>query len=222
MFTHATALLQKGLAEQAVCLMDLPDDWGMEYQFDLYEETFDAAIAFSLQFSNTLWCYGNHDLSYEWNKLETGFSPLAHDLVCKKIVQLKNSLDDISQIAYIHRIDQVLFSHAGLTEDFVGSHVSQSDYSDVNTVVSMINQLRSDTMWNDASPIWVRPQYNSTPLYEEERFLQVVGHTPVTKITKTGSLISCDTFSTYQDHTPIRDETFLLLDTKNGNWRAIQ
>ena len=48
--------------------MDVPDDWNQEYNLELYRDTFDAAITFAKKYPDTLWCYGNHDLSYLWNK----------------------------------------------------------------------------------------------------------------------------------------------------------
>jgi len=77
MFNRAFEIMKSGAAEKAVCLMDIPDDWGQEYNLGLYEETFDAAIRFQKAFSDTLWCYGNHDLSYEWLQYESGFSSIA-------------------------------------------------------------------------------------------------------------------------------------------------
>jgi len=44
MFDRAKEIMDIGAAENALCLMDIPDDWGQEYNLGLYEETFDAAI----------------------------------------------------------------------------------------------------------------------------------------------------------------------------------
>ena len=38
--------MEKGVAEKAVCLMDIPDDWDQDVNLDLYKETFDKAIWF--------------------------------------------------------------------------------------------------------------------------------------------------------------------------------
>ncbi len=48
-----------------------------DIQIDRYKETFDRAIAFAANHSDTLWCYGNHDVSYLWGKFESGYSPFA-------------------------------------------------------------------------------------------------------------------------------------------------
>ena len=108
-----------------MCLMDIPDDWGKEYDIALYERTYDAAI----------------------------------------------------------------------------------------------NELGPNEMWNDASPIWLRPQHSNMRLYKPQKLLQVVGHTPMDMITKEGNLISYDVFSTYRDGKPIGAKEFLLLDTET--WECI-
>ena len=70
-------------------------------------------------------------------------------------------------------------------------------------VYEVINRLGVRDMWDDLSPIWLRPQYNGWKMYKADELLQVVGHTPVEKITRKGNVISCDVFSTYRDGTPI-------------------
>ena len=77
MFQHAAALMHQKIADRVVCLMDLADDWGKEYDVSLYEETYDEAIKFAIKFPDTAWCFGNHDLSYYWHQLETGYSSMA-------------------------------------------------------------------------------------------------------------------------------------------------
>ena len=84
MFQQAATLMKQGIADRAVCLMDIPDDWNKEYDCQLYEETYDKAIHFAEQFPETLWCYGNHDLSYLWHQMESGYSTKASYLVQKK------------------------------------------------------------------------------------------------------------------------------------------
>lgn len=107
---------------------DIPDDWGREYDLELYVQTFDAAIAFAKEFPDTLWCYGNHDLCYVWNERESGYS-------------------------------------------------------------------------------WA---------------VQVVGHTPVEKIYRSGSVISCDVFSTYRDGRPIGTQKYPVIDTVEKTlWKEV-
>ena len=213
MFVMAGSIMRTGVADRAVCLMDIPDDWGHEYDLGLYEETFDEALRFQNTFPDTLWCYGNHDLSYVWNQSESGFSPLALLIVNEKLAKLRCSLPDDRQLAYIHRIDNVLFLHGALTEAFVDHYVDQRAKDDPDAVIKRINSLGCEEMWNNTSPVWFRPQYYSEIMYKQGEFLQVVGHTPVEMINNEWNIVSCDVFSTYPDGSPLGTEEFLLIDT---------
>lgn len=102
MFEDATAIMNSGKADNAVCLMDIPDDFGKDDP-DLYKKAYDAAIRFAERFPQSLWCYGNHDLSYVWNKPETGFNPAVRMLVREKLEELERTLSSPSQLAYIFR-----------------------------------------------------------------------------------------------------------------------
>ena len=101
MFRKATALMKEGLAERAVCLMDLADSWGKEYDIPLYEETYDEAIRFAKKFPETAWCYGNHDLSYLWHQLESGYSSMASYTVQKKLLDLWDAIPENNPIRRI-------------------------------------------------------------------------------------------------------------------------
>ncbi|HAV89937.1 MAG TPA: hypothetical protein DCW44_01485, partial [Eubacterium sp.] len=115
-FDKAESMLNEGKADRAVCLMDIPDDWYMDFNTELYRDVFDRAIEFAKTYPDTLWCYGNHDVSYPWGRLETGYSPCAESIVISKLEELEETIQDSSKIAIIHRIDNVLFSHGGLCE----------------------------------------------------------------------------------------------------------
>ena len=221
MFSEAERILRSGRADRAVCLMDIADDFDKEMHINLYEETYDAAIALAKDYKDTLWCYGNHDLSYDWGYLETGYSPYAESTVLRKLSDLQRALRNELQLAFVHRIDNVLFSHGGVTQEFVREHISTRESRDIDLVLDVINALGKREMWKDNSPIWARPQGGDMKMYMEKRLLQVVGHTPVERITQAGNLISCDVFSTYRDGSPIGTEEFLLLDTKTSGWEGI-
>lgn len=218
MFDRATVLLKDGIADRAVCLMDLPDDYKQEYNIELYESTYDRAVKFQKDFNDTLWCYGNHDLSYVWNRLETGFSPYAISTVNNKLNRLKCSLPSLSQIAYIHRVDNVLFAHGGLTQSFVNRYVEPDKRGDADRIIRAVNRFDSDIMWREESPLWFRPQYSDEEMYGEHEFTQVVGHTPVKRIFKNRNVISCDVFSRYQDGTNIGTCEYAVIDTVTGGF----
>ena len=222
MFDAASAILKSTDAERAVCLMDIPDNWNQEANLDLYMETFESAVKFQEAYPDTLWCYGNHDLSYVWMQQESGFSFVAIQTVNEGLKNLRNILPDERQMTYIHRIDNVLFLHGGLTDPFVRYYASDVDYNDVDAVLERINSLGSEAMWDDASPIWYRPQVYIEKMYKQEELLQVVGHTPVEEITMDWNLLSCDVFSTYRDQSPIGTEEFLLIDTKSLEYKGVK
>lgn len=147
---------------------------------------------FGLQkhFRETAWCYGNHDLSYLWHCLESGYSSMASMTVQRKLLDLREAVPEDNPIKYVQRIDNVLFSHGGVLNFFVEEYVPRAKYNDVDAVLETINQLGRIEMWNDASPIWLRPQHSKMRLYKPRKLLQVVGHTPMDAITKEGNLIS--------------------------------
>lgn len=91
-FDCAEELLRAGKADMAVCLMDIPDDWGMESRLNLYNTVYDRAISFAKDFPNTLWCCGNHDKSYQWNQKETGFSEIAQPTILRRQLEVHEVL----------------------------------------------------------------------------------------------------------------------------------
>jgi len=85
MYRRAAELMRNNVADIAVSLMDIPDDWNKQFMLEEYEETYDAVIAFAEEFPSTLFCYGNHDICYVWNERESGYSHIAPRLVCTKL-----------------------------------------------------------------------------------------------------------------------------------------
>ena len=221
MFDSAENILKMDNAEIAVCLMDIPDDWNQQRNIDLYRATFDRAIRFAATFKDSLWCYGNHDLSYLWQGDESGYSFYAEETVYTKLKELRTILEKDGRLKYIQRIDNVLFMHGGLTDTFVKTHTKVSLYNDVDAVLEDINSLGRRQMWQNYSPIWLRPQYDDYRMYKPRKLLQVVGHTPMEHIERKGNVISCDVFSTYRDGSPIGTQEYLLIDTKTWEYRGI-
>ena len=241
MFERADKIIEQGAAERAVCLMDIPDDWNQEYNLELYKETFDEAIAFAKKYPETLWAYGNHDLSYIWNELESGYSPAAAYTVAMKLDELVCALPEGNEIRYIQKIDNVIFCHGGLQDyfvkktvpaekyhdvdevvRFVKKTVPAEKYHDVDEVVRIINGLPREYMWSDVSPIWHRQQYTAGKMYGDDKILQVVGHTPVEKIYREGNVISCDVFSTYRGGRAIGTEEFAVVDTESWEYGGVE
>lgn len=221
-FERAAELLKKGTADKVVCLMDLADDWNQTYNLDLYIVTYEAALRFAEDHPETLWCYGNHDLCYLWNQRESGYSPIAPYAVCEGLRKLREALPDDKQLAFVHRIDKVIFSHGGVGEYFVEDHVPFEDRADIDQTIEAINDFGYTELWRGNSPIWLRPQYSVMPLYRSEEYLQVVGHTPMKNITKRDNCISCDVFSTDRNQKPFGTQEFLLIDTVTWEWKGVR
>lgn len=221
-FDRAETILKAGKADRVVCLMDMPDDWDMEFQIERYKETFDRAITFAADHPDTLWCYGNHDVSYPWGRLETGYSPYAERTVMAKLEELENSLQDPSQINIMHRIDKVLFSHGGLTTEFVKWLNEDLLDTDIDEVIAVVNDASHDYLWNDESPLWLRPQNKDRETFRADIYKQVVGHTPVERIFEKDGIISTDVFSTYRDGTQIGESAMIVIDSETGKYEKIE
>ncbi len=219
MFEKASTLVNMGSYDAIVMLGDLVDDWYQEKNIDLYNETFDAAVSFTSKHPDTFWCYGNHDVSYLWEAMESGYSFYARETVVNRIKDLRNSIP-IENSEYVHKIENVVFSHAGLTESFIMRHFGNGK-SDMDTMIAKINRMGEEELWQDDSPIWARPQYGGMRLYPQDIF-QVVGHTPVRTALEEGNLLTLDNFSTYRDGRPIGDERFVWIDTVKKSWAFVE
>lgn len=226
MFERASELMEEKTAEKAVCLMDIADDWNQQYNSELYIETFGKAARFAQDHPETLWCYGNHDLCYLWNQRESGYSRFASQIVLAGLQLLRETVPDEKQLAYIHRIDDVIFLHGGLTAEFVRDHVSSGNYHRVDRAIEIINSLGLYAMWREESPIWFRPQYcGRAPakiMYKPKKLLQVVGHTPMWNIVRQDNVLSCDVFSTTTDNKPIGPQQFPVIDTKTWEYYLVK
>lgn len=241
MFDRADEILKHDKTiDNVVCLGDIPDDWGQKDNIALYCETFGTAEAFFSRHPKSILIKGNHEMSYLWDKWQSGKTELLPQQVYENVRHLYDAVSDSENggpfLAY--RIDRTVFSHAGITVSYIKylkEHYPDDipDENDTDNVLSFINSLHRDDLWMDQSPLWTRPQ-GYILIYEQmwktdDICIQVVGHTPMGHITQECSiqdgrssvLISCDTFSTYRDGTPYGDETFLLIDTITGNWKAI-
>ena len=146
--------------DATVFLGDIADDWNKQSNIGLYEKTFDAVIQYCREYKDSTWfCYGNHDISYEWNVLQSGFSSFASTTVRIKLDKLRRTLP-YGHVAFIHYIDGVLFSHAGLVQSFASRNEIESE--SLVEITEEVNRLNKYTLWDDDSPLWVRPQGKQT------------------------------------------------------------
>ena len=184
--------------------MDIPDDWGKEFDIALYEETFDAAIEFAVKYPDTLWVYGNHDLCYLWNERESGYSPIAARTVCEKLGKLQRVLPEGNEMRYIQRIDDVLFCHGGVQDRFVRKTVPSSKYNDIDEVLDMINGLVGGVHVERSVADMAQASVQQCQNVQAAKAAAGSGaYARGGKFTERGNVISCDVFSTYRDGRPI-------------------
>ena len=222
LFDRAEDIMKNGKADRVICLMDMPDDWNMQFQIEKYRITFDRAIQFAEDFLDSLWCYGNHDLSYPWGKLESGYSPYAESTVMSKLEELEDVWTDSGRIAIMHRIDNVLFSHGGLATEFIQWFDKRLMDADIDDVIRAVNNAPDDVLWDNISPLWLRPQDDNYDIFRNDIYTQVVGHTPVEFIFEKDGVISTDVFSTYRDGTQIGESAMIVIDTETGMYGKVE
>ena len=202
--------VDKSSYEDIVVLGDLVDDWGKGNDLGAYEETLNRAAEFGKEHGESLWCYGNHDVSYLWDTMESGYSVQARLTAIEGITKLERILED--RYKFVHRIDNVLFSHAGVTETFVlhscGYHVKE-----IEDILAKINRMGKQELWRDSSPIWARPQADFYRMFRDDLLYQVVGHTPVEEPLDACGVLTLDLFSTYSNGDPYGNQKLYIVDT---------
>lgn len=202
--------VDKSSYEDIVVLGDLVDDWGKGNDIDAYEETLKRAAEFGKEHGESLWRYGNHDVSYLWDAMESGYSVQARITVIEGITKLERILE--YRYKFVHRIDNVLFSHAGVTETFVlhscGYHVKE-----IEDILAKINRMGKQELWRDSSPIWARPQADFYRMFRDDILYQVVGHTPVEEPLDACGVLTLDLFSTYSNGDPFGNQKLYIVDT---------
>jgi hypothetical protein len=193
-----------------VVLGDLVDDWEQGNNLELYKKTLDRAALFGLEHPNSLWCYGNHDVSYLWDQMESGYSIVARETVIDGITKLERTVGE--RYKFVHKIDDVLFSHAGLSERFV-LHECGYHMKEIEDILSKVNRMGMRDLWRNSSPIWVRPQHSFIRMFRDDLFYQVVGHTPVEEPLEACGVLTLDLFSTYPDGTAYGNQKLYIVDT---------
>lgn len=222
MFDKADEILTSGKADFAVQIGDLVDDWGEEYNIGLYLRTLERAMEFYRKFPKTLWVLGNHDYGYlfpMWGRKETGHSIVAESFVKPLIEQLPQKM--------IYIVDNVIFTHAGLTRVWAEKRLRKVGYRDDvmparENLIHIVNHSSSEELWQEDSPIWVRPQEEPYGMWPTK--LQVVGHTPVPTCGTYAwgnEVLSVDTWNTFSNGAPIGDRSFAIVDTETGEWEMI-
>ncbi len=142
-------------------------------------------------------------------------------IVISKFNELEHALKDSSQIAFVQRIDNVLFSHGGLSKNYVRQLDRKLLDADIDGVLAVINSASPEYLWNDESPLWLRPQYRNVESFRHDKYIQVVGHTPVDRIYEKDGYISTDVFSTYRDGRQIGESAMIVIDSETGKYEKV-
>lgn len=171
--------------DAVVFVGDYADDWhsGPLQSIETWEKLYDLQVKY---YDKVHLVVGNHDYIYLHRTPTTasGYNNLTQLILnASENEKLKKWL---LAMPVIREIDGVVYSHAGITDLFK-------------------NEYTVEFLWTDVSPLWARPfgtKYVECP--------QVFGHTPSKTCWEVQPNIWCiDTFSTYQDDTPIGDYTVL-------------
>ena len=116
----------------------------------------------------------------------------------------------------------MLFSHGGLTADFLKWLNADLLFADIDDVIAAVNDASHDYLWNDKLPLWLRPQYETREIFRADTYKQVVGHTPVEKIFEKDGIISADVFSTYRDGRQIGESAMIVIDSETGKYEKTE
>lgn len=224
MFDLAEDILEAGQADFAVQLGDLVDDWGQEFNLPLYSRTMERVLKFYKKHPNTLWCMGNHDFGYyhpDFGRRETGHSKFVEG-------EMKTWLDEFKRAGLVqkpvHIVDNCVFSHAGLTEDWMQRQLTLVGFPYLEkapveeNILRIANNAATDELWLESSPIWARPQMDHYDMYCPDR-LQVVGHTPMHEVKEEDGILSTDVFSTNATGYFLGSKQFVIVDTITKEWK---
>lgn len=213
MFDEAIEIKESNNVDRMVFLGDLVDDWDKEFDIELYKETLETLIKLMERYPDTMICLGNHDYGYLHHLPHSGYSLYVNSLVVEKYKEIMS----LGNVKIIHRVDNLIFSHAGLCERFLNKEYELFGNETIDEIIELIEKLPPSELWNNLSPLWVRPQYGNQIMYEEDKYIQVVGHTPTEDIYIKDNLISCDVFSTHRDGSPIGSQIFIIIDSITGS-----
>ncbi len=162
---------------------------------------------------NCILCLGNHDHHYMANTACSGWNPLTQKLLGTRILSLYNE----GILVPVHKKDNILFSHAGVSQVWLDKVLQE----DLNLLVDKqldpdyvqrtltFNTIEGYNGYGDTisqSPIWIRP--TSLLQSKVKDYIQVVGHTPHDLVTHRDNVYFCDTLP--KSYLTIIDGKFII------------
>ena len=158
-----------------------------------------------LKENNAELLWGNHDAAAAINR--TIWPQNSWEQEAKHVIANHSSFFKIST-----NVDNILITHAGLSEKFIQDMDINTNYR-IPQLVQYLNRLDLETLWCDDSPLWYRPTNKNPPLH----ILQIVGHTPPEWIERNGfdsqNLVSVDPYCTKR----FGPDRYRYVAIENGN-----
>lgn len=197
MFQAADRIMETYKYDQVVVLGDLVDSHIYGADLNAYKKTMEAAALFAKKYKNqVIWLYGNHEIAYidSQNCMCSGHNPNAKGIVVEGLEKIRDNLG--FDIMMADRVDGVLFSHAGISDNYSDIPVLETDkypWRGWGYVVDRINSTEYKDLWTPQTPLWYRPNYIFLPL-NYGNCLQIAGHTPSKYPYFFHNLVLMDTF----------------------------
>lgn len=170
---------------------DYADDWDVGPLDSIL--AWQELMLFANEYAPKVVCLlGNHDYIYvhKTPSIQTGYSYVTQTLL--NAPENKDIKNWLLSLPITYAIDDVIYSHAGVTDEWAEKNNGEENV---------------ETLWNNQSPLWVRPQDGLT--YTSN---QVFGHTPSETCWDTGNNAWCiDTFSTKPNGESIGDNSLLVI-----------
>lgn len=203
--------------ERIVLLGDYFDQWGQTANVNLYKEELNfLKVWVQAQRSKkieVICLLGNHDVPYLTGNLSY------YSMQDAAMIQEIKATLLLLGVQIAAKVDEFLISHAGFLADekpkeWYFTAVDSSHLAELNQLEKMVGKARGGS--NEiGSVFWADYHFELALFYNRNYPKQIVGHTPVTKITRNkaaGYLFGVDTFSLTSDYYPIGNGALLLLE----------
>ncbi len=173
-------------------------------------QNFEAIVAFKRAHPETVLLYGNHDMHYMTNCVQSSRHDDAYADTYRQAFAAADGL--FYGVAYAAD-DHTLVTHAGVTREWYERHFGPYRGESPQQVAEQINALWERDMLAfqfdmgnfydfdgsspTQSPVWIRPwTLQEHDLFEGTPYRQIFGHTQMEDITTIGNLICVDCLGT--------------------------
>lgn len=210
-------------ADYCVSLGDWSDDWITTVED--YHRFFKRFLEFYEKYCDKMHlCWGNHDYGYwRYPNMNSGYNVDA-DIVVRKYI--RELYEYAGPITLTHVIDNVIFSHAGITNYLFKEYKKVVHRQIDRSFIDWINlELIDDRerLWQDSSPLWHRPTNKLRVNTFNPNIMQVVGHTPVMTVMRDNpdNILYTDTWSTNNRKERLGDKSLAIVDTESQTWEKV-